>query len=78
MKGLVCLGRRGLGRLCGRDQFTLQNGGGGKVTFICSRLKGGGWRQERFEKGKKGESFLAGQARLLRWAEGEGSQGQAR
>lgn len=55
---LVYLGRRGLERLCSGDQLALQEHGGGKVTFICSRLREGAWRHERFEKG---EGFLTGQ-----------------
>lgn len=62
--GLAYLGRRGLERLCSGDQFASRECGGQRITLICRSLREAGWRHERFEKGKKQEGILAGQARL--------------
>lgn len=62
--GLAYLGRRGLERLCSGDQFASRERGGQRITLICRSLREGGWRHERFEKGKKQEGILARQARL--------------
>lgn len=62
--GLAYLGRCGLERLCSGDQFASRERGGQRITLICRSLREGGWRHERFEKGKKQEGILGGQARL--------------